>query len=222
MCESREECAEVEKGAAAQRDDCSCSGCCPTACKIAASKPRVVAYGDIVTIDITLRPENGLVIEPLFDRNGTISFVVGWGNYLPALHQLVQGKAVGDKVRNVSIDAGWGDRNPDLVMELPKAKLKRFLNDDGSVPAVGSILDLQDGVQLVIMDINEEQETATVDANPPLAGASYDCSFRVLKVENLPQDASPESADAALKPRASACSRYEVATVALGCFWGGK
>ncbi|CAB9506611.1 Peptide methionine sulfoxide reductase MsrA [Seminavis robusta] len=188
-------------------EPCHCSSCATTA------PPRVVSVGDIVTIDLTMTPENGLVPEPLFDRSGKISFIVGWGNYLPALHELVQNKAVGDQVQHVSIDAGWGKRNEDLVMELPKSKLRRFLQKDGSLPPVGTVLKLQGGIQLAVLQVNEEQQTVIVDANPPLAGASYDCSFTVLSIDDaLSLEDMPDNNS----------NKYQISTWALGCFWGGE
>lgn len=179
---------------------------------------RTVRQGDIVTIHLEMTPENGLVPEPLFDRNGIITFVVGWGNYLPALHELVQGKKVGEGFEHVSIDAGWGDRNPDLVMELPKSRLQRFLKEDGSLPAVGSTLNLSGGIQLVVLETNNEKETAVVDANPPLAGASYKCSLRILDIHSLPTDA----AETGYQQQHAPTTKYTMATFALGCFWGGE
>lgn len=181
---------------------------------------RVVSVGDVVTIDLEMVPENNFVPESLFDRNGAITFVVGWGNYLPGLHELVQGKSAGDQVSRISIDAGWGDRNPDLVMELPMSKLKRFVKKDGSFPEVGTSLPLQGDLQLTVVQINEEEATVIVDANPPLAGASYSCSFKILSIDNLPQEAAllPSSTT----DREITQSRYNVSTWALGCFWGGE
>ena len=201
---------------------CTCESC-GSASPPLSSNSRVVSLGDIVTIDLSMTPEN-FVPESLFDRNGTISFVVGWGNYLPALHELVQGKAVGEQVSNVSIDAGWGDRNPDLVMELPMAKLKRFYQKDGSFPDVGSALPLQGGIQLSVVQVNEEEETVIVDANPPLAGASYSCSFTILNINDLPAEAAqlPSASNSNPDNHQSTSSRYKVSTWALGCFWGGE
>ena len=195
---------------------CSCESCGVR--PLPAS--RVVAMGDIVTIDLEMVPENNFVPESLFDRNGTITFVVGWGNYLPGLHELVQGKGAGDQVSRISIDAGWGDHNPDLVMELPMSKLKRFVKKDGSFPEVGTSLPLQGDLQLTVVQINEEKETVIVDANPPLAGASYSCSFQILSIDNLPQEAALLPSSTADRERIQ--SRYKVSTWALGCFWGGE
>ena len=204
---------------------CTCQDCVVVASKgsIVSERPRRLASpGDIVTIDLTLTPENGLVPEPLFDRMGIITFVVGRG-YLPALHELVQNKGVGDQVQHVSVDAGWGERNEDLVMELPKSKLRRFLKHDGNLPDVGSILNLHGGIQLAVTKVNMEEETVVVDANPPLAGASYDCSFTVMSIDDAPLDFVGASGMADVQPQSpSIHSKYQVSTWALGCFWGGE
>jgi len=198
---------------------CKCESCVRE--DSLSSSPRRVALGDVVTIDLSMSPEN-FVPESLFDREGEVSFIVGWGNYLPALHELVRGKTVGDSIQGVSIDAGWGDRNPDLVMELPMTKLKRFFNKDGSFPAVGSFLSLQEGIQLSVVQVNDEDMTVVVDANPPLAGASYSLSFTVLKIQNAPPEAAQHSLSPSIRPQSVPVSHYNVATFALGCFWGGE
>jgi len=194
-------------------DSCPCEDC-----QQSASSKRIVRWGDIVTVDLEMTPENGLVPEPLFDRDGIITFVVGWGNYLPALHEMVQGKGAGESFENISIDAGWGDRNPDLVMELPKSKLQRFLQADGNLPKVGSILKLSGGIQLAVLKTDEEKETSVVDANPPLAGASYKCSLKILEINDVPVDAIQQGTH----QQQSSQTRYKTATFALGCFWGGE
>lgn len=185
---------------------------------------RVVSQGDIVSIELQMTPENNFVPDSLFDRSGAVSFVVGWGNYLPALHELVQGKAVGEQVSNVSIDAGYGDRRSDLVMELPAAKLKQYYKKDGSYPDVGTTLNLQGGIQLSVVKVNETNKTIVVDANPPLAGASYSCSFTILKINDVPPEAAHLSPPATSnsKNQSTSSSRFKVSTWALGCFWGGE
>lgn len=195
-------------------DGCSCEDC-----QQSGSYDCTVRWGDIVTVDLEMAPENGLVPEPLFDRNGVITFVVGWGNYLPALHEMVQGKRAGESFENISIDAGWGDRNPELVVELPKSKLQRFLQPDGSLPEVGTVLKLSGAIQLSVLTVNEEREIAVVDANPPLAGSSYECSMKILEINSVPADAIQQGS---YQEHQSCPTRYRTATFALGCFWGGE
>lgn len=173
--------------------------------------PRTAQPGDIVTMNLNLTPENGFVPHPLFDTSGTVTFVLGWGNYLPGLHTLVEGMTVGETVSKVSIDAGWGKRRDDLIVTVPKSKLKAL--KDISVVQEGCHLHLEGDIQVLVTKVT--QDTITVDANPPLAGASYHCELEMTDI----QSSNLDDADATAK---SSSSRYQVATFGLGCFWGAQ
>ena len=177
--------------------------------------PRI---GSVVTIDCRLEPENDFIPEPLIDGvvlheddpSMELQFVLGMGNYLPGLHDLVAGlNQVGDSVENVSLDAGWGSHNPDLVVQV--AFKDSGLDKSQIKPGVE--LYLNQGVKCVVTQVSDE--TFTIDANPPLAGASYRASVKLLKVEEGPS--FTEYSETPNNP-----SRYECATFALGCFWGGE
>jgi peptide-methionine (S)-S-oxide reductase len=155
------------------------------------STPRRAQRGDVVTIDFNLTPENGYVPHPLFDTCGKVSFCLGWGGYLPGLHALIEDMELGQEYLNKSIDAGWGSRNPELVVKIAKNKLKNAVE--------GTKLHIR-GMTLEVMQVTEDH--VVVDANPPLAGASYSCDVKLLAVSSL--------------------SSYKVATFALGCFWGAE
>jgi peptide-methionine (S)-S-oxide reductase len=153
---------------------------------------RRAQRGDVVTIDFNLTPENGYVPHPLFDTCGTVSFCLGWGGYLPGLHALIENMDLGQEHRNKSIDAGWGSRNPELVVKIAKNKLKHAVVE-------GKPLHIR-GMTLQVIQVTEDH--VVVDANPPLAGASYSCDVKLLAI--------------------SPASCYKVATFALGCFWGAE
>jgi peptide-methionine (S)-S-oxide reductase len=178
--------------------------------------------GDIVTIDLDLHPENGFVPENLFDTSGRITLVLGWGNYLPALHELIQGMAVGEIQDNISIDAGFGEHRDELVIQVPKSNLKRVQHLDKIV--VGATLNLEGGVQVQVVQVN--REWIVVDANHPLAGASYSCSLKVVSIDKMPThkmqyqnelDLVMETKNRSL---VASSSPFEMATFAMGCFWG--
>ena len=183
---------------------------------------EAVQDGDIVTIDLDLNPENDLVLEPLFDTHGQISFIVGWGNYLPGLHELVTGMEEGEsscESETTSIDAGWGTKNPDLIIEVPKPHFET-MNDFDSVK-IGSILNLKGGIQVTVIDITDSK--VVVDANPPLAGSSYSCHLHVETVTRFPTSKLLYSSSTVSDPSSpSTSSKYEIATWAMGCFWGGE
>jgi peptide-methionine (S)-S-oxide reductase len=190
---------------------------------------RRIRNGDIVTIDLDLKPENGFVPEPLFDSSGRISLVVGWGNYLPGVHELLLGCRVGDNVRDVSIDAGYGERSDDLIFAVPRDQVNKLMKN------------WKPGQQLVLGGapvevLSYDKERVVIDANCPLAGSSYLCSFTVDAVDKAFEKNSFQKRDddVVIIPvgrktstdeitLSKACpDRYQVATFALGCFWGAE
>ena len=60
--------------------------------------------GDVVTVKYSLRPSE----ERLFDE-GTVSFVLDEGGYLPGLHKEVASMSSGESREGVSVDAGFGE-----------------------------------------------------------------------------------------------------------------
>jgi peptide-methionine (S)-S-oxide reductase len=182
----------------------------------ASRKRRVVALpGSVVTLNLHLEPENGFVPEPLFDMTGTIQFVLGGGNYLPGMHELVQGMAIKEHA-TTSLDAGWGERRSDLLVTVPS---QNFKNASAEQLKVGSVLNLVSGLQVTVTEVNMNDETVVLDANPPLAGSSYACDVTIEAVEEVPswkfEYHNSESAH-------SNNDKYEVCTFALGCFWGAE
>lgn len=176
---------------------------------------RTAQVGDVVTIDLNLTPENGYVPHPLFDTSGIITFILGWGNYLPGLHALVERMEEGESVQNVSVDAGWGKRRPELLVTVPKSQLKSI--KDLTIIKRGCYLNLEGGIQVLVTNVTAD--TITVDANPPLAGASYRCDLTIRQVESLPANLLSSSTNLCDSEEGS---RYQVATFGLGCFWGAQ
>jgi len=210
-----------------------------------SSASSAACIGDIVTLNIQLTPEDGFVPEHLFDSSGEITFVLGWGNYLPGLHELLLlngsnsnsdngssdtnsggggGMIVDDEIKNVSIDAGFGRHNPDMVIEVPKTNLKKVKHIEKIQP--NTTLNLQGGIQVNVLEVTKD--TIIVDANHPLAGSSYLCSFKVLSIDKFPihklqeeeEEAAADVSQTKITTTSSTSSPYEIATFAAGCFWG--
>jgi peptide-methionine (S)-S-oxide reductase len=179
------------------------------------SKTSMQRTRKIATIDWQLSPQDGFVPEPLFDATGVVQFVLGMGNFLPALHTLVDGMHVGDTVENALIDAGWGNRRNDLIITLPLSQLEKASQKYNSKVAtkdlvVGKRVALSDSLSVEIIKI--AGSTVTVDANSPLAGASYSCSLTLQDVQEVDLEQLHCGND----------STFGVATFALGCFWGAE
>ena len=162
--------------------------------------------------------------------------MLGWGNYLPGLHELLLGgMSVGDEITNdnyVSIDAGFGRHSPDMVIEVPKKNLKKVQSIEKIVP--NTTLNLQGGIQVTVLDVTKD--TIIVDANHPLAGSSYSCNLKVLGIDRYPtnklefdeeeeqqeqrQQQSSSKSLSSSSPSSPSSSPFEIATFAMGCFWG--
>lgn len=174
--------------------------------------------GYIVEIDCTLRPEGDFIPEPLFDGivlnesdpPRRLVFVLGEGNYLPGLHDLILGMEVGSEVENVSMDAGWGAWNPALKVSISFENMSGSGLDTSQIK-VGTELVMANGMIAVVTEVADE--TFVVDANSPLAGASYLVNVKLVSSE-------PGPSEYIYAPDAGYGSKYQLATIALGCFWG--
>lgn len=191
---------------------------------------------DIVTIKCRLQPQGDYVPEPLIDgvvwhdascdddaadidhEGEILQFVLNRGNYLPGLHDLIYHNMtqIGQRVVNVPLDAGWGKVNPNLIatVSYDQSGLSR------EQIKVGTQLRLSNGLECVVTDVNDD--TFTMNGNPPLAGAYYWANVTLLDVQPGPlitgyrKEQEPDETVGDAPARASP---FEVATFALGCFW---
>jgi peptide-methionine (S)-S-oxide reductase len=177
----------------------------------APKDPRRACIGDCLKIELHMEPEDNFVPDSLFDTKGTVKLVLGWGDFLPGLHELLLNKVVGDSVTDVSIDAGWGRRQDDLILKVDKRRLQRFTNLEKL--SVGEIIQLNQSMQVVVTGIVGDM--VIVDGNPPLAGSSYRCSFIILEILEPPRFLEYEE-------RLPGVCDLQVASFSLGCFWGAQ
>lgn len=182
---------------------------------------RKPVKGDVVTVFCRMKPEGDFVPDVLIDgvvlhdedAAAKLSFVLYGGNYLPGLHELVASMLPLQRVAKISLDAGWGARNPTLVATLTYADA----GVDASQIQLNGQLDFENGWTCVVNAVTADN--FTIDANLPLAGASYLADVELVAVEAGPPPV-PYTDDADDSHRSS--SRYEVATFALGCFWSAE
>ncbi|KAL3938625.1 MAG: hypothetical protein SGBAC_006502 [Bacillariaceae sp.] len=177
---------------------------------------------EIVTVECHLRPEGNFVPEAMFDgvfmdddetHYKTLKFALGKGNYLPGLHDLVSTLKEGEAVHNKTLDAGWGAWNPDLEVTMSFDSIKDS-GIDVSLIQPGVELVMGSGFKATVTERNGE-ESFTVDANPPLAGASYSANVKLIS-----KITGPDSGF--LYPPLADTHKIQAATFALGCFWGAE
>lgn len=147
--------------------------------------------------------------EQLFDTTGTLQLVLNGGNYLPGLHHLLSTMYPGELLQGATIDAGYGEYNPQLVFSLPISSIGDSI--DLSLVKIGTVLEMGNGMECRIIEMNDD--SWILDANHALAGTVYEVDVRLERVEEGPTnwDYVPEGNE----------DKYKVATFALGCFWGG-
>jgi peptidylprolyl isomerase len=126
-----------------------------------------VAEGDIVRIYCAGRLTDGREFE-LAPDGGTLEFIVGHGDLLPALEKAIIGMTPGEsKTVVVPRDKAYGPRREELVEAIPRKDLP-----EGITPRIGQRLRLPaedyEVVNATIVQITDTE--IIVDGNHPLAG----------------------------------------------------
>lgn len=159
----------------------------------AASALQMVAKGDVATIELKVTLDDGAQFDSTFDQ-GEVSFVVGDGGYLPAIHKALLTLQPGDKTSfTIAPKNAFGEYNKDLVLTRPIEEAPAGIQ-------AGQAVKLWTGQKARVTSVTPED--FTLDVNPPNAGKALNVDVKVLSS----------------KPKAE----LEVAEFALGCFWGGE
>lgn len=128
---------------------------------------RQVENGNSIKIHFTGKFENGEIFDTSLDGQ-PMAFRVGKGDVMPGLEEGVVGMVVGDtKTIEILPHKGFGDRRPDLIVEI----LKRLLPDTMK-PEIGQQLQVSHsgGEAIIVTIIDQTEDTVTLDGNHPLAG----------------------------------------------------
>jgi peptidylprolyl isomerase len=136
--------------------------------------------GQTVRVHYTGTLEDGSTFDSSKGRD-PLEFTVGGGQVIGGFDQAVAGMAPGDtKTVTIAADAAYGPHRPELVQELPRAAIPAEVD-----LAPGNRLAAKDqaGNELVLTVVDANDETATLDANHPLAGE--DLTFEIELVEVL-------------------------------------
>lgn len=147
-----------------------------------------VADGMVVSLDYTLRLDDGQVIDST-DNHAALEFLQGVGQIIPGLERELYGMTVGDeKEVKIAPEDGYGEKNPNAIQSVPR---NIFPGDMELTPGQGLQLRDEQGNVFTAYVVNIEPEAVTLDLNHPLAGQTL--HFEV-KVAGLRQ-ATPEELD---------------------------
>lgn len=149
----------------------------------------VVADDMVVSMAYILRVEDGQLIDQSAD-DAPLEYIQGAKQIIPGLEKALVGLNVGDeKVVEVKPAEGYGERNPEDIVEIPRTNLPDSL--DLSVGSPLKVKDSESGESFSAYIVESDSETITLDFNHPLAGRTL--NFHV-KITNLRQATEEELA----------------------------
>ena len=128
---------------------------------------EAIKKGDTISVHYTGSLENGEVFDSSKGR-APLKFTTGAGQLIKGFDSAVIGMNVGDKKTvNIPPQDGYGERNEDLIVDMPKANMPKDMQVE-----VGMTLQLADQagnpVPATVHEICEE--VIKMDVNHPLAG----------------------------------------------------
>ncbi len=133
--------------------------------------------GDRVKVHYTGKLPDGSVFDSSETRE-PLEFTIGEQEVIPGFENAVIGMAPGDsKTESIPVDQAYGPRRDDMVIAIDRKEIPE------DVPLqVGQRLRMsQDGHQIIVTVAEVTEESATLDANHPLAG--QDLVFEIQLVE---------------------------------------
>ena len=137
--------------------------------------------GDTVKVHYHGRLEDGTTFDSSEGR-APLEFEVGSGMVIKGFDDGVTGMKVGDKKTiNIPVDEAYGPKNPDMLVEFPKANFP-----PGMVPEVGMRLNMTSAqgqeIPVVIAEVGDE--IVVLDANHALAGQDLIFDLELVDVNS--------------------------------------
>lgn len=145
----------------------------------------MIEQNKVVGITYTLTNDEGEVLDQS-PEGQPLQYLAGAGNIIPGLEKALEGKAVGDEVKvTVPAAEAYGERNPDMVQEVPKAAFQGVEDIQVGMQFNASGAE---GQQVTVMVIEVAAETVTVDANHPLAGQNLTFDVKIESVRDAAEE----------------------------------
>lgn len=127
----------------------------------------VVKNGDNVKVHYTGKLVNGEQFDSSVGRE-PLEFVVGAGMMIKGFDAAMPGMKVGEKKTiNIAPEEGYGPKNPEAIIEFPKAQVPADMKLEPGMPLT---LSDQAGNPVPVIVIEVQEEIIILDANHFLAG----------------------------------------------------
>jgi FKBP-type peptidyl-prolyl cis-trans isomerase SlyD len=146
-----------------------------------------------VVLEYELRDDEGEILDASDAEDGEpIEYVHGYGMLVPGLEAALAGLKPGDE-REVVVpaEAGYGERDETLVLQLDKGDLP-----EGGKVEIGDelVAESPDGDEIAMTVVELKDDVVVVDANHPLAGMTLRYQVKVVEVREATADEIEQAA----------------------------
>lgn len=135
--------------------------------------------GDTVKVHYTGKLDDGTVFDTSAERE-PLQFTIGQGQIIPGFEEAVVGMSEGEsKTTQIPSDAAYGPHRDEMIVEVERSQFPPNLD-----PEVGQQLQIRqpDGQAIVVTVTDLSDESATLDANHPLAGKDLTFDIELVQV----------------------------------------
>jgi FKBP-type peptidyl-prolyl cis-trans isomerase SlyD len=149
-----------------------------------------------VTLDYQLHDDAGELLDASDVEDGEqIEYVHGYGMLVPGLEAALVGLRAGDEREAVvPAEAGYGERDESLVLQLDKGDLPE--GADGKTVEVGDelVAESPEGDEIAMTVVELKDDVVVVDANHPLAGMTLHYQVKVVGIREATSDEIEQAA----------------------------
>lgn len=150
-----------------------------------------VAKGKVVAIDYTLRT-NG-VVRYVAPKNKPLKYIHGAGSIIPGLEKALEGKTAGDQVSvTVPPEEGYGQRDDSLQQKVEAEVFRGVEALEAGMQFQAQSEDKKRLETVTIVEVDEEEQTVTLDTNHPLAGQTLEFNVTVNEVRDATEEESAQ------------------------------
>jgi FKBP-type peptidyl-prolyl cis-trans isomerase SlyD len=143
----------------------------------AMSSEHRVAEGMVVSIEYTLRDDEGAVIDSS-EGADPLSYLHGYEQIIPGLEKALEGRTTGDKAEiHIPARDGYGDHDPERMITVSRDMFGFDVTQGDFVEA-----EQQDGTTTPFQVVSLTGTEVTLDGNHPLAGKDLNFSVTVVDV----------------------------------------
>ena len=132
----------------------------------------------VVSMDYILRLENDRVIDQS-GEDDPLEYIQGAGKIIPGLENALYGMTIGDeKDVKVTPNNGYGERDPDDVVEVPRDTFPESVDLTIGKPLL--MKDSETGESLRAYVVESNNESVKLDFNHPLAGKTLNFNVKIV------------------------------------------